>query len=158
MSSKVDLHVHSKYSDRPSEWILRRIGSPECYTEPKTIYERARRRGMQFVTITDHNCIRGALDIAHLEGVLIGNEITTYFPEDRCKIHVLAWDITESQFVEIQRLREGWEWILSGAFPFWSEWLSDRTFGSVLPGDGQSACLASGQLSPQACQQHLHLA
>ena len=28
MSSRVDLHVHSKFSDRPSEWILR-IGSPE---------------------------------------------------------------------------------------------------------------------------------
>ena len=106
MSSRVDLHVHSKFSDRPSEWILRRIGSPECYTEPKMIYERARRRGMQFVTITDHNCIRGALEIAHLEGVFIGNEITTYFPEDRCKIHVLAWGITEAQFEEIQRLRE----------------------------------------------------
>ena len=106
MASKVDLHVHSKFSDRPSEWILRRIGSPECYTEPQVIYERARRRGMQFVTITDHNCIRGALEIAHLDGVFIGNEITTYFPEDRCKIHVLAWGITESQFEEIQRLRE----------------------------------------------------
>ena len=23
--SKADLHVHSKYSDRPSEWFLRRI-------------------------------------------------------------------------------------------------------------------------------------
>lgn len=106
MSSRVDLHVHSKYPDRPSEWILRRIGSPECYTEPEMVYERARRRGMQFVTITDHNCIRGALEIAHLEGVFIGNEITTYFPEDRCKVHALAWGITEPQFEEIQCLRE----------------------------------------------------
>ena len=61
---------------------------------------------MQFVTITDHNCIQGALEIAHLDGVFIGNEITTYFPEDRCKVHVLAWGISESQFSEIQRLRE----------------------------------------------------
>ncbi|HEX2522930.1 MAG TPA: hypothetical protein VHP35_12485, partial [Terriglobia bacterium] len=27
------------------------------------------------------------------------------FPEDRCKIHVLAWGITEAQFEDIQRLR-----------------------------------------------------
>ena len=33
-TSKADLHVHSKYSDRPSEWILRRLGAPECYTPP----------------------------------------------------------------------------------------------------------------------------
>ena len=106
MSSKADLHVHSRFSDRPSEWVLRRIGSPECYTEPKVIYERARRRGMQFVTISDHNCIQGALEIAHLDGVFVSNEITTYFPEDRCKIHVLAWGISGEQFEEIQRLRE----------------------------------------------------
>jgi predicted metal-dependent phosphoesterase TrpH len=62
--SRADLHVHSKYSDRPSEWILRRIGAPECYTEPKVVYETAKRRGMQFVTISDHNCISGALEIA----------------------------------------------------------------------------------------------
>jgi predicted metal-dependent phosphoesterase TrpH len=64
MASRVDLHVHSKFSDRPTEWILRRIGSPECYTEPEAIYKTAKRRGMQFVTISDHNCIQGALEIA----------------------------------------------------------------------------------------------
>jgi predicted metal-dependent phosphoesterase TrpH len=79
MASRVDLHVHSKFSDRPTEWILRRIGSPECYTEPKAIYATAKRRGMQYVTISDRNCIQGALEIAHHEDVFIGNEITTYF-------------------------------------------------------------------------------
>src|SRR5262245_41903924 len=105
-SSRADLHVHSKYSDRPSEWILRRIGAPECYTPPATIYSTARRRGMDFVTISDHNCIQGALEIAHLPGVFVSNEVTAYFPEDDCKIHVLCWNITEAQFEEIQRLRQ----------------------------------------------------
>jgi len=27
MSSRVDLHVHSNFSGRPSEWILREIGA-----------------------------------------------------------------------------------------------------------------------------------
>jgi glycosyltransferase involved in cell wall biosynthesis len=105
MASRADLHVHSKYSDRPSEWILRRIGAPECYTEPEALYETAKRRGMQFVTISDHNCISGALEIAHLPDVFVSNEVTTYFPEDGCKIHVLCWNISETQFIEIQRLR-----------------------------------------------------
>lgn len=105
MICRVDMHVHSKYSDRPSEWILRRIGAPECHTEPKTVYETAKRRGMRFVTLTDHNCIQGALEIAHLPDVFVGNEITTYFPEDGCKIHVLVWGISEAQFEEIQRVR-----------------------------------------------------
>ena len=61
---------------------------------------------MDFVTISDHNCIDGALEIAHLPGAFVSNEITTYFPDDGCKVHVLCWNITEAQFDEIQRLRE----------------------------------------------------
>jgi len=60
---------------------------------------------MQFVTISDHNCIRGSLEIAHLKDVFLSNEITTYFPENECKIHVVSWNIIEEQFTEIQRLR-----------------------------------------------------
>ena len=106
MPTKVDLHVHSKYSDRPSEWILRRIGAPESFVEPHAIYRTARQRGMQFVTISDHNCIDGALEIAHLPGTFLSSEITTYFPEDGCKIHCLVSGVSEEQFREIQQLRD----------------------------------------------------
>ena len=104
--SRADLHVHSKYSDRPSEWFLRRIGAPECFVEAGSIYEEMRNRGMDFVTISDHNCIRGALEIAHLPGTFISNEVTTYFPENGCKIHCLVLGITETQFETIQEIRE----------------------------------------------------
>jgi glycosyltransferase involved in cell wall biosynthesis len=103
--SKADLHVHSKHSDRPSEWFLRRIGAPECFVEPLEIYQCARRRGMDFVTITDHNCIRGAEEIAHLPGRFISNETTTYFPEDGCKVHILVFGISDDEFRMIQELR-----------------------------------------------------
>jgi glycosyltransferase involved in cell wall biosynthesis len=103
---KADLHVHSKYSTRPSEWILRKIGCAESYTEPARLYAIAKARGMSFVTITDHNTIAGSLEIAHLEGAFVSEEITTYFPDDRCKLHVLAHRITEVQHLEISRLRE----------------------------------------------------
>ena len=106
MKTRADLHVHSQYSDRPTEWVLRRIGAPECYTKPRAVYDVAKRRGMDFVTISDHNCIQGAAEIAHLPGVFVSNEVTAYFPDDGCKIHVLVWNITEPQFEEIQRLRE----------------------------------------------------
>ena len=106
MQTKVDLHVHSKYSDRPSEWILRRIGAPESFVEPLDIYTTARERGMRFVTVSDHNRIDGALDIAHLPGTFISSEITTYFPEDGCKIHCLVSGISEAQFRDIQQIRD----------------------------------------------------
>lgn len=104
--SRADLHVHSKYSDRPSEWLLRRLGAPECFVEAEAIYREMRDRGMDFVTISDHNSIRGALEIAHLPGTFLSDEVTTYFPENGCKIHLLVLGITEAQFEIIQEIRE----------------------------------------------------
>jgi glycosyltransferase involved in cell wall biosynthesis len=103
---KADMHVHSKFSSRPSQWILQKLGCPESFTEPACIYERATSAGMDYVTITDHNVIEGGLEIAHLPGVFLSEEVTTYFPEDRCKLHVLVYGISETQHGEIQRLRE----------------------------------------------------
>ena len=103
---KSDLHVHSKHSKRPSEWILRKIGCAESYTEPKRLYEIALDRGMDLVTITDHNTLEGSLEIAHLENTFVSVEVTTYFPEDRCKLHVLVYGLNEQQFEEISRIRE----------------------------------------------------
>ncbi len=103
--SRADLHVHCKYSDRPSEWILRRLGSPESFVEPLEVYQAAKAHGMDFVTISDHNRIEGALDIAHLPDTFISCEVTTYFPEDGCKMHCLVSGISEAQFATIQELR-----------------------------------------------------
>jgi glycosyltransferase involved in cell wall biosynthesis len=103
---QVDMHVHSRFSSRPSQWILKKLGCPESFTEPAFIYERARAAGMDFVTITDHNVIDGALEIAHLPGAFVSEEVTAHFPADKCKVHVLVYDITEGQHREIQRLRE----------------------------------------------------
>jgi glycosyltransferase involved in cell wall biosynthesis len=102
---KADLHVHTKHSKRPSEWILQKIGAAESYTEPLKVYDLCKRRGMNVFTITDHNVIDGALEIAHLDNTFLSEEITTYYPDNGCKLHVLAWDISEAQHEEIQRLR-----------------------------------------------------
>lgn len=103
---KADLHVHSKYSTRPSQWILQKLGCPESFTEPLRLYEIAKEKGMSLVTITDHNTIAGALQLRHLPDTFVSEEITTYFPEDGCKIHVLAYDIDQKHHDEIQRIRE----------------------------------------------------
>lgn len=100
-----DLHVHSRHSTRPSQWFLQKIGCPESFTEPLHLYQIARRRGMTLVTITDHNTIDGALEIAHLPGTFISEEVTTYFPEDGCKLHVLVYGIDPGVHAEIQKIR-----------------------------------------------------
>lgn len=105
--AKADLHVHSKYSEHPSEWFLQRLGAKESYTEPEHIFQSARARGMDFVTITDHNRVEGSLLIAqkYPAEAFSGAEFTTYFPEDGCKVHLLVYGLDHDEFEEIQRIR-----------------------------------------------------
>ncbi len=103
---KIDLHVHTCHSRRPAVWLLQKLGCPESFTDPVACYHALLRLGMNRVTFTDHNSIEGCLAVAHLPGTFISEEVTAYFPEDRCKVHVLAYDITEEAHCEIQRLRE----------------------------------------------------
>jgi glycosyltransferase involved in cell wall biosynthesis len=105
MTARCDLHVHSKHSNRPSEWILRRLGSPESFMEPAEVYRRCKRRGMRFVTISDHDVIDGALEIAHHPDAFVSCEVTAELPEDHCEIHCLVWGIDEARHREIQALR-----------------------------------------------------
>jgi glycosyltransferase involved in cell wall biosynthesis len=101
---RVDLQLHSRFSDRPSEWILRRLGMPQSYSEPAALYSKLHAAGMSFKTITDHNRLDGARMIAHHPDVFLSEEVTTYFP-DGCKIHLLVWNLKEEQHEEIQNLR-----------------------------------------------------
>lgn len=105
MTSRCDLHVHSRHSDRPAEWYLERIGAPESFTDPLAVYRTARARGMSFVTISDHDSIAGSLAIAHLPDTFLSSEETVAFPEDGCEIHLLVHGVTEAQHRELVPLR-----------------------------------------------------
>ncbi|BCS53370.1 glycosyltransferase [Geobacter sp. SVR] len=105
-SFKADLHVHSSHSNKPTYWAMRKFNCPESYTSPQFLYRTAKERGMDFVTITDHNAISGALEIAHLPDTFISSEITAHFPENGCKVHVVVLHISEAQFRMILELRK----------------------------------------------------
>ena len=104
--AKADLHIHSRFSDRSAEWVFRRLGFPDSWSEPKALYQALREKGMDYVTITDHNRIEGCLEIADQPGVFISEQVTARFPEDRCQVHLLVWGINEAQHGEMQALRE----------------------------------------------------
>src|SRR5437667_3640237 len=104
--SRCDLHIHSRYSVRSEEWLFRRLDFPDSYSDPKTLYEQLLQRGMDYVTITDHDTIEGCLQIAHLPRSFISEQVTTYFPHDGCKLHILVWGISEKQHREIESVRE----------------------------------------------------
>jgi len=104
---RADLHVHSKASKRPSEWFLKKVGARESYTNIDTLYEKAKAMEMDFVTITDHNTIEGGLELTqrYPEDTFLSVETTSYFPENKCKIHILLFDITELEFAGIESVR-----------------------------------------------------
>lgn len=102
--SKVDLHLHSSYSDRPSEWVLRRIGFPQSCTPPQELYDKLQAKGMRWKTITDHNRIEGCLELMEkYPDVFLGVELSTFFP-DGCEIHLLIWHFDHRDFAALKEL------------------------------------------------------
>ena len=63
---RVDMHIHSR-------------ASFDSLNRPERILEAARARGMDRLVITDHNEIRGALELSRLdpERILVGEEVKT---------------------------------------------------------------------------------
>jgi glycosyltransferase involved in cell wall biosynthesis len=104
--SKCDLHIHSRHSDRSEEWLFRRFDFPDSFSAPKDLYRQLLESGMDYITITDHDSIDGCLEIADLPNTFISEQVTTYFPQDPCKIQILVWGITEAQHTDIVILRD----------------------------------------------------
>jgi predicted metal-dependent phosphoesterase TrpH len=104
---RADLHVHSYHSGYASH--LRFLRTRDCYSSPDDVYRVAKARGMDLVTITDHDSIGGCLEFLdrHPDApdFFISEEIETGFPGVPMKLHVAAYDIDERIHAEAQRLR-----------------------------------------------------
>ncbi|MFT5422836.1 MAG: glycosyltransferase involved in cell wall biosynthesis [Phycisphaerales bacterium] len=103
----MDTHCHTKASDKPVMSAAGIIGCPECYSEPEAVYDQAMARGMDLVTITDHDTIAGALTLHErgFERFSIGQEVSVRFPEDKCLLHVLTWGLTPELAEQIDTLK-----------------------------------------------------
>jgi glycosyltransferase involved in cell wall biosynthesis/predicted metal-dependent phosphoesterase TrpH len=104
-TSRVDLHCHSTASAISKLGVQRALGLPECATPPQEVYELAKRRGMDFVTITDHDAIDGALEIAARHGdAFVSEELTAWFRGEPQAVHILCWGITPDDHERLQAL------------------------------------------------------
>jgi glycosyltransferase involved in cell wall biosynthesis/predicted metal-dependent phosphoesterase TrpH len=94
--TRMDMHCHSWASSAPVNAAIGFLDMPECYSPPEKVYDQAIARGMDLVTITDHDTIAGALELAErgFENFVVGEEVTVFFPEDHCKLHITVWDLT----------------------------------------------------------------
>jgi glycosyltransferase involved in cell wall biosynthesis/predicted metal-dependent phosphoesterase TrpH len=94
MISRVDMHCHSTASQLSRLGVQRSLGLPECATPPDEVYELAKRRGMDFVTITDHDTIDGCLELADRPDCFVSEELTARFAGEPRAVHVLCYGIT----------------------------------------------------------------
>jgi glycosyltransferase involved in cell wall biosynthesis/predicted metal-dependent phosphoesterase TrpH len=101
---RADLHCHSTASQLSKLGVQRALGLPECATPPQEVLDLALARGMDFVTITDHDTIDGVLEIAHDPRVFVSVELTCWFREEPQAVHVLCLGITPRQFADLQAI------------------------------------------------------
>jgi len=94
MTSRVDMHCHSTASQFSKLGVQRSLGLPECATPPQEVYDLAKRRGMDFVTITDHDTIDGCLELADRHDCFVSEELTARFAGEPQAVHVLCYGIT----------------------------------------------------------------
>src|SRR6202050_1198585 len=92
--TRVDMHCHSTASQVSKLGVQRALGLPECATPPEEVYALAKRRGMDFVTITDHDTIDGVLSIADRPDAFVSEELTASFRGEPQAVHVLCYGIT----------------------------------------------------------------
>jgi predicted metal-dependent phosphoesterase TrpH len=83
--------------------------SRDCYSTPGEIYRAAKARGMDVVTITDHDRVDGCLEFLsrHPDApdFLMGEEVECRLPPHRFRLHLGAFGLTERMHAEVQGLR-----------------------------------------------------
>ena len=84
--------------------VFRRI-CRESYSDPGAVYEVLKRRGMDVVTVTDHDSIDAAEALRHHQDFFLSEEVTCRTSRGT-ELHVGVYDISERDHLEIQRRRD----------------------------------------------------
>ena len=107
---RADLHLHSYHSGYAGH--LKFLRARDCYSEPDAVYAAAKARGMDLVTITDHDSIDGCLEFLDrhpdADDFFISEEIECLVPDvgpRGLRVHVGAYGIDERIHRDIQPLR-----------------------------------------------------
>src|SRR3712207_9376709 len=104
---RADLHVHSWHSKQSGS--LRLLRSRDSYSSPERVYRTARARGMDLVTITDHDTIDGCLELLNRHpdagDFIVGEEVSCRLPEGDIEVHLGVYGLDEALHRELQPLR-----------------------------------------------------
>lgn len=101
---KCDLHVHTVHSGMCTVPVFRRI-CRESYSDPGEVYATLKRRGMDLVTVTDHDSIGSSESLRRHPDFFLSEEVTCHTSRGT-ELHVGVYDIRERDHIEIQRRRD----------------------------------------------------
>jgi len=96
------MHCHSVASRLTKPEVRKGLFFGECATEPEAIYELAKRRGMDFVTITDHDTIEGAMRLADRPDFFVSVELTARLAGEPREVHVLCFGVDPDDHAALQ--------------------------------------------------------
>src|SRR5260370_18820839 len=100
---RCDLHVHAIHSGMCTFPVLDRI-CRESYNDPLEVYSTLKRRGMDLVTITDHDSIDAGEALRCYPDFFLSEEVSCETPGGT-GFHMGVYDITERQHMDLQRRR-----------------------------------------------------
>ncbi len=104
---RADLHVHSYHSRENGNMPFLR--SRDCYSPPEDVYRVAKARGMDFVTITDHDSIDGCIEYLNrhpdARDFIVGEEVSCRMPDGDIEVHIGVYGTNEALHRDLQPLR-----------------------------------------------------
>jgi len=101
---KCDLHVHTLHSGMCTVPVLDRI-CKESYNDPRDVYETLKHRGMDLVTVTDHDSIDAVEPLRRHRDFFLSEEVSCA-TANGTRLHMGVYDIEERHHVELQRRRD----------------------------------------------------
>lgn len=104
---RADLHVHSWQSRQSGN--MRFLKSRDCYSNPEHVYRTAKARGMDLVTITDHDSIAGCLEFLNrhpdVKDFFVSEEVSCRLPDGDIEVHLGVYGTNERLHRALQPLR-----------------------------------------------------
>src|SRR5712691_4572637 len=101
---KCDLHVHTIHSGMCTVPVFKRI-CRESYSHPAELYDTLKRRGMDLVTVTDHDSIDAAESLRRHADFFLSEEVSCR-TSSGSGLHMGVYDIEERHHIELQRRRD----------------------------------------------------
>ncbi len=86
----------------------------ESYNEPRALYDTLKQRGMDLVTVTDHDSIDAVEELRHYPDFFLSEEVTCTMPSGT-EMHAGVYGIEERDHIELQRRRTDIESLLAYA-------------------------------------------